>query len=395
MKFKDRVILHCDANNFFASVETVSRPDLANKPVAVSGNPQKRTGIILAKNELAKKHGVKTGEAIWMARQKCPDLVCLPPHHDLYEQYSQKLKQIYLSYTEKVEPFGIDECWLDVTSSTRLFGSGPEIAEKIRQQVKKELKITVSVGVSFCKIFAKLASDLKKPDAVTIIDKNNFKKIIYPLPINAIMGIGRKMEQALQKMNVLTLGDYVALPDNLLDKKWGIVGVELKQKLLGNDTSEVASQISTPKSVGNGTTTIVDITTEEDFIATIGFLSEKIATRLREKSLLAGGVGVYVKTADFEHFSKERKLDYPTNSSCVIAQNAMKILKSFWNFDTPVRAVRVHTFALVDEQALTQASLFFDTKKQRLGYGLDQIWNKYGPDAIALASSVKSNFLNK
>jgi DNA polymerase-4 len=395
MKFKDRVILHCDANNFFASVETVSRPDLANKPVAVSGNPQKRTGIILAKNELAKKHGVKTGEAIWMARQKCPDLVCLPPHHDLYEQYSQKLKQIYLSYTEKVEPFGIDECWLDVTSSTRLFGSGPEIAEKIRQQVKKELKITVSVGVSFCKIFAKLASDLKKPDAVTIIDKNNFKKIIYPLPINAIMGIGRKMEQALQKMNVLTLGDYVALPDNLLDKKWGIVGVELKQKLLGNDTSEVASQISTPKSVGNGTTTIVDITTEEEFIATIGFLSEKIATRLREKSLLAGGVGVYVKTADFEHFSKERKLDYPTNSSSVIAQNAMKILKSFWNFDTPVRAVRVHTFALVDEQALTQASLFFDTKKQRLGYGLDQIWNKYGPDAIALASSVKSNFLNK
>jgi DNA polymerase-4 len=395
MKFKDRVILHCDANNFFASVETVSRPDLANKPVAVSGNPQKRTGIILAKNELAKKHGVKTGEAIWMARQKCPDLVCLPPHHDLYEQYSQKLKQIYLSYTEKVEPFGIDECWLDVTSSTRLFGSGPEIAEKIRQQVKKELKITVSVGVSFCKIFAKLASDLKKPDAVTIIDKNNFKKIIYPLPINAIMGIGRKMEQALQKMNVLTLGDYVALPDNLLDKKWGMVGVELKQKLLGNDTSEVASQISTPKSVGNGTTTIVDITTEEEFIATIGFLSEKIATRLREKSLLAGGVGVYVKTADFEHFSKERKLDYPTNSSSVIAQNAMKILKSFWNFDTPVRAVRVHTFALVDEQALTQASLFFDTKKQRLGYGLDQIWNKYGPDAIALASSVKSNFLNK
>lgn len=395
MKFKDRVILHCDANNFFASVETVSRPDLANKPVAVSGNPQKRTGIILAKNELAKKHGVKTGEAIWMARQKCPDLVCLPPHHDLYEQYSQKLKQIYLSYTEKVEPFGIDECWLDVTSSTRLFGSGPEIAEKIRQQVKKELKITVSVGVSFCKIFAKLASDLKKPDAVTIIDKNNFKKIIYPLPINAIMGIGRKMEQALQKMNVLTLGDYVALPDNLLDKKWGIVGVELKQKLLGNDTSEVVSQISTPKSVGNGTTTIVDITTEEEFIATIGFLSEKIATRLREKSLLAGGVGVYVKTADFEHFSKERKLDYPTNSSSVIAQNAMKILKSFWNFDTPVRAVRVHTFALVDEQALTQASLFFDTKKQRLGYGLDQIWNKYGPDAIALASSVKSNFLNK
>lgn len=215
------------------------------------------------------------------------------------------------------------------------------------------------------------------------------------MPINAIMGIGRKMEQALQKMNVLTLGDYVALPDNLLDKKWGIVGVELKQKLLGNDTSEVASQISTPKSVGNGTTTIVDITTEEEFIATIGFLSEKIATRLREKSLLAGGVGVYVKTADFEHFSKERKLDYPTNSSSVIAQNAMKILKSFWNFDTPVRAVRVHTFALVDEQALTQASLFFDTKKQRLGYGLDQIWNKYGPDAIALASSVKSNFLNK
>lgn len=392
MNLQDRVILHCDANNFFASVESVTKPELKGKPVAVSGNPLERTGIILAKNEIAKKFGVSTGEPIWQAKQKCPNLVCLPPHHDLYEEYSQKLYKIYATYTDKIEPFGIDECWLDVTGSMRIFGSVDNIAEQIRQRVKDELKITVSIGISFCKIFAKFGSDLKKPDAITKITRENFKKILYPMPITTVIGIGRRLEETLHKINVYTVQDYVALPSELIKKKFGKVGIELKEKLEGFDTSEVEKDFPVPKSVGNGTTTIVDIHTKEEVLATISFLAEKVAKRLREKHLLALGVGIFVKTSEFETWAKEKRIDSPTSSGTKIATEAFDLLCEFWNFSNLIRSVRVRTFDLVSENELTQTSLFYDEKKQELGCGLDQIWSKYGPDAITLASNIKSNF---
>jgi len=395
MNLQDRVILHCDANNFFASVETVTRPELKGKPVAVSGNPLKRTGIILAKNEMAKKFGVSTGDAIWQAKQKCPELVCLSPHHDLYEQYSQKLYDIYSYYTDKIEPFGIDECWLDITGSMRIFENADNIAELIRQRVKDELHITVSIGISFCKIFAKFGSDLKKPDAITRITRENYKKILYPMPIASIIGIGRRLEQILHKINVYTLQDYVDLPSDLIKKKFGKVGIELKEKLEGFDTSDVEKDVPVPKSVGNGTTTIVDISTKDDVLATISFLTEKIAKRLREKKLLALGVGIFVKSSEFETWSKEKRIDFPTDSASKISHEAFDLLCKFWNFSNLIRSIRVRTFDLVSEHELTQASLFYDEKKQGLGCGLDQIWSKYGPDAITLASNLKSTFLNK
>lgn len=393
MKMQDRVILHCDANNFFASVETISKPELLGKPVAVSGNPKKRTGIILAKNECAKKFGVKTGEPIWEALQKCPNLVLLPPHHDLYEVYSQNLKEIYLSYTDRVESFGIDECWLDVTGSQKLFGSGFEIAETIRKRVKEELKITVSIGVSFCKLFAKIGSDLKKPDAITVISKQNFKDIIYPLPINATLGIGRKSEQALTKLGVFTIGEYVLLPDSTLEAKFGKPGIELKNKLLGFDNDPVKLEQPPPKSIGNGTTTVVDIITREEINSTIDFLTEKIAERLRERNFLAYGVGVSLKTNEFKTQHKEKKFFEPTSSSIVLAQRAMEIVDSFWDYKQLVRSVRVRTFALVSEDSFIQTSLFTDKKKQGIGYGLDLIRSKYGDKSITLASTLKKNYL--
>ena len=199
MKLKERVILHCDANNFFASCECLDKPELLSQPVAVSGNPAKRTGIILAKNEIAKKAGVCTGEAIWQAKQKCPQLVCLPPHHEFYQTVSDRLKNIYLTYTDHVESFGIDECWLDVTDSQKLFGDGMQIAETIRKRVKSEIGITVSIGVSFCKIFAKLGSDMKKPDAITQISKQDYKKMTYNLPLTDVIGFGRRLSATLSK----------------------------------------------------------------------------------------------------------------------------------------------------------------------------------------------------
>lgn len=396
MQLKDRTILHIDANNFFASVETINKPELKNQPVAVAGNPKKRTGIILAKNELAKKFGVATGEPLWQAKQKCPDLVFLPPHHDLYEQYSKKLLEIYKTYTDKIEQFGIDECWLDITGSIKLFGSADTIANTIRERVKKELNLTVSVGISFCKIFAKLGSDLKKPDAVTTISRENFKQIVYPLPISALMGIGKKTKVHFNKMNVFCLGDITKLPTKILSDKFGKNGIELKQQLEGFDIDEVMPQVDPPKSVGNGTTTTVDIITEEEISATINFLCDKIAQRLRKQELSALGVGIDIKTADFKHQGKESRLDQPTNSSFAIADFAMQTLKEFWKFDTPIRSLRVKTFALLSTKELAQTSLFFDEKKEKLGFGLDYIRIKYGNDSLILGSSIKNdNFLNK
>lgn len=396
MELKDRTILHVDANNFFASVETIDKPYLKSKPVAVAGNPKKRTGIILAKNELAKKFGIKTGEVIWQAKQKCPDLVLLPPHHDIYNVYSNKLYKIYQDYTDKIERFGIDECWLDVTTSLKLFKSGEDIANTIRKRVKEELGITVSVGVSFCKIFSKLASDLKKPDAVTIILRKDFKKIVYPLPLSTLMGIGKKMQAHLNKMNVFKLGDIVLLSTKLLEDKFGKVGVDLKQKLQGFDIDPVESEERLPKSVGNGTTTAVDILSKEEIYATINFLSDKIAHRLRNKKLSACGVGVSIKTSEFKKHSKEKTISHPTNSSFIIAKTALDILKTFWKFDAPVRSVRVRTFSLLKENQLTQGYLFYDEKKEKIGHGLDFIREKYGEESLVLGSTLKNqDFLRK
>ena len=189
---KDRIILHCDLNNFFASVSVLFNPTLKNMPVAVCGNKENRHGIVLAKNELAKSYGVKTAEAIFEAKSKCPDLIIVPPIYEKYEEYSKKVFEIYQRYTDMVEPFGIDECWLDVTGSTVLFGSGEEIANKIRKTVKKELGLTISVGVSFNKVFAKLGSDMKKPDAVTVISRENFKEKVWPLPVSDLLFVGAK-----------------------------------------------------------------------------------------------------------------------------------------------------------------------------------------------------------
>ena len=256
---KERTILHSDVNNFFASVESATRPELKDKPVAVTGNPKKRTGIILAKNEIAKKYGVKTGQAIWEATKLCPDLVCLPPHYDLYEEISEKLHQLYLNYSNFVEPLGLDECWIDVTDSLKyLKKSGKEIADEIRELVKQNFGVTVSVGVSFSKIFAKLGSDMKKPDATTEIPYEKFKEITYNLPLNSIVGIGGRLERKFTKMNVKTIGEFVLLSDEFLKELMGKTGVELKEKLLGEGEEKVLDYFSLPppKSIGNGTTKI-------------------------------------------------------------------------------------------------------------------------------------------
>ena len=214
-----KIILHCDANNFYASCECALNPSIKDQPVAVTGEVSKRNGIVLAKNELAKKYGVKTGDVIFEAKRKCPDLVCVRPHHKVYEKYSRRIRSIYEEYTDKVEPFGIDECWLDITDTLKFFGSAMDVANTLRKRVKEELGLTISVGISFSKTFAKLGSDMKKPDAVTVISFDNFKSMTYHLPLSSIIGIGRKLEAKLNRLNIFTLGDLAKYDENIIKKK--------------------------------------------------------------------------------------------------------------------------------------------------------------------------------
>ena len=243
----DRTILHCDCNSFFASVECVFRPELKDVPMAVSGNPENRHGIILAKNELAKKAGVVTAETVWQARQKCPELVLVPPRHQEYVRFSGLVNAIYQRYTDQVEPFSIDESWLDVTGSRALFGSGETIADAIRRAVREELGITVSVGVSFNKIFAKMGSDYKKPDATTVITRENYRQLLWPLPISDLIFVGSASRNALRELGIYTIGDLARTDPALLTARLGKAGTVLSTYARGEDESRVASISDEPE----------------------------------------------------------------------------------------------------------------------------------------------------
>ena len=393
---KERVIFHCDANSFYASVEEAHNPHLKGKPVAVSGNPATRTGIILTKNQTAKKFGVLTGEAIWQAKSKCPNLICVPPNHKLYEEYSRALRDIYEKYTDKVESFGIDECWLDVTDTLKFFGNKKTLADKIRAEVKQTLGITISVGVSFGKLFAKLGSDLKKPDATTIIDKQNYKKIIYPLPVNAIIGIGKHLKDRFDKLGVIQLGDITLLPDSILKKKFGIIGLDLKQKLLGNDFDQVknCNEYTPAKSIGNGTTTIKDIYSRSEILGVVSALCDEITTRLRRANFNANGLSVTLKTANFEYFHNTMHLNYATNDLSNLITFSMKIIDSFWQYNLPIRAIRICSYNLTTSDKV-QLNMFCNyEKKDNLNNALDKIRTKYGYYSIMPAITLKNSHID-
>lgn len=390
-QIKNKIILHSDVNNFFASVETAFHPELLNKPVAVTGNPKKRNGIILAKNELAKKQGVKTGQVIIEAKALCPNLVCLPPHYDLYEEISLSLHEIYLSYTNFVEPLGLDECWLDVTGCEKYLNkSGPQIADEIRALVKQNFGFTVSVGVSFSKLFAKLGSDLRKPDFTTEISYDNYKNITYNLPLNSVIGIGNRFEKKFNNIGVKTIGDFVKLEDNYLNNLMGINGLNLKANLLGKRDCSVQDYYSLPppKSIGNGTTTISDITRESQLKDVIFFLAQKISSRLIRHNLFAGGLSLTIKFSNLKKVHKSIKIK-PTNSIKCLAQHSINLSRQICNYLYPIRAIRIKTFALTcaDSEQLS----IFDNEDKDYSQTINEINQKYGK--IHLASDFKP-FIN-
>ena len=307
----DRCVLHIDMNNFFATVECRGREDLVGKPVAVGGDAEARHGIILAKNHEAKAYGIRTGESIVEARKKCPKLVILPAHYDEYIKVSRAARKIYSEYTDLIESFGIDECWIDVTESEYLFGGGERIADEIRGRIKRELGVTVSVGVSFNKIFAKLGSDLKKPDATTVISRENFKNTVWALPAEELLFVGRSTKRRLNTLGIFTIGDLANADGNMLLRFLGKNGMMLQSFALGRDNAPVLrNEASYPvKSVGNSTTAPRDIKTEREAQIVFAVLCESVAVRLRAEGKKCTTVRISVRSSDLSWYSKQCRVE--------------------------------------------------------------------------------------
>lgn len=385
----ERVILHSDLNNFYASVECMLHPELKDKCVAVCGSEEDRHGIVLAKNQNAKAMGVKTAETIWQARLKCPGLVVVSPHFEEYRKYSHLVRDIYKRYTDMIEPFGLDECWLDVTGSRMLFGNGREIAEKIRHTVKKETGLTVSIGVSFNKAFAKLGSDLKKPDAVTEINRENFKNIVHPLSVDSIIGVGRATNEKLKKFGITTIGELANTPLTFLEYHFGKHGKVLWKYANGEDDSPVThiDFEQEVKSIGHGITLTEDLTANDEVWKVMFHLSRDIETSLREKELLACTVAISVKDSSLETRDYQTPLKKPTLSAYDIAAQAFELFKSKYAWKRNVRSVTVRVIKLSDKDGNMQLDFFENNeKREKAENAAYEIEKRFGRNALTYAS---------
>lgn len=396
MKTMKRIIFHIDQNCYFASVEMISRPELRNVPMAVAGDAKVRHGIILAKNEPAKKYGIKTAEAIWQAQAKCPDLVLVDAHHEKYEFYSKKLREMYSEYTDKVEPFGLDECWLDMTGIVSDYDEAEEVALEIRNRVKEEFKLTCSVGISFNKVFAKLGSDYKKPDATTVFTDRNWQEKIWPLPVSDLLFVGKHTADKLAKINVKTIGDLAKTDVEFINRYLGKNGVGLWEYANGLDDSPVAESgyKRIPKSVGNSTTTAEDMTSDRQIERTLHMLSESVASRLRRHGLKGTVVQITVRDRDLGIYEKQGILYRATDDANDIYQAARDLFKNSYDWNKGVRSIGVRCTKLVRSDSGEQLSLFAKAQKserdERLNKAIDDINRRYGTGVIRSAAEAES-----
>ncbi len=383
----ERAILHSDLNSFYASVEMMLDPSLKGKAVAVCGSKEDRHGIVLAKSDKAKKAGVKTGMVNWEAERLCRDLIIVPPQYDQYLKYSRLTQSIYHRYTDLVEPFGMDECWIDVTQS-RFCGSPMDVAEKIRKSVREELGLTVSIGVSFNKIFAKLGSDMKKPDAITVITEDNYKEKVWPLDCSEMIYCGPATTKKLALYGIHTIGDVAAADPGLLKRLLGVNGLALWTYANGKDTSRVMHKdfVSPMKSIGHGITCVSDLNDNEEVYKVILQLCQDIGHRLRLHGLAAKTVQVYVRGNDLYGSQFQCKLPYKTQLPGDIAHSAFRAFRENYTWNKKVRAVSVRAIELVPKSQEEQISFFDDLesrmRKERIQDAVESIRSRFGKNAL-------------
>lgn len=383
----DRVILHVDMNSCYASIELLYHPWLRGQCVAVGGDPGQRHGIILAAEAQAKRCGVRTGMALWQARQACPQLVILPPHFDRYLRFSRLAHEIYGRYTDLQEPFGIDECWLDVTRSS-IFGDGMQIAEEIRQRVRQELGITVSIGVSWNKIFAKFGSDYQKPDAITRIGRDNYRRLVWESPAEDLLGVGPATIRKLHRFGMVTAGDVALADPQLLRQVFGRIGPVLQCFARGEDRTPVSpfGTVAPVKSIGNSLTAPRDLVCEADRAAVIWLLAESVGTRLRQHGLAGQVVGISLRDASLQSFSRQRRLALPTSITEELAAAGIALCQEQRLGGTPIRSIGLRAMELVPDTVPYQLTLFADEeqrqKRRRAQSAVDEIRRRFGADKV-------------
>lgn len=388
---KERTILHCDMNCFYASCEMAYHPELQGKPIAVCGDPERRSGIVLTASYPAKRMGVKTGMPLWEAQQHCRDIIFVPAHYDLYTRFSGYTREIFLRFTDQVEPFGLDEAWLDCTGSRMMYGDGLTIAKKISDTIKDELGITCSIGVSWNKTLAKLGSDYKKPDAITVINRENFKDIVFPLPASDLLYVGGKTAKKLDNYCIHTIGQLAEANPKFLKEKFGKVGVMIWQFANGVDVSPVAKyeqrEILAPiKSIGNSWTTPRDLLTDEDVWIVLYLLSESVAARLRENHFRCRGVEVSLRDSSLFSFERQTKLSQPTMQEKEIAEAAYQLYKKNYRWSEHLRSIGVRAIDLRPDTEPSQISFDFSAEKQesleKLESAIDGVRNRFGYYAV-------------
>ena len=384
----DRVILHADLNCFYASVETVLHPEYRGRPIAVCGSREDRHGIVLAKSELAKRAGVRTGMTNGAAAALCPGLIIVPPHYAMYEKFSRLAKKIYGRYTNLVEPFGPDENWLDMTAGMAAFESPFALAEEIRTTVSRELGLTVSVGVSFNKVFAKLASDMKKPDAVTMITRENYRTLVWSQPVENLLFVGRATAEKLHRFSLHTIGDLAGADTAFLKTLLGKSGVMLQQFALGNDTSRVMdiSETVAPQSVGHGVTCNADVTDDEEVFRIFLELTQDIGRTLRAGGYFARGLQICVRDRTLTDKQFDALLPERTQSGKCLAEAAFRLYRAEYRREHPVRALTVRATRLSRGREGEQYDFFYDTaraeRRAELECAMDDITARFGRDAI-------------
>lgn len=396
----ERTILHCDCNSFFASVECLFRPELRSVPMAVCGDPESRHGIILAKNETAKKHGIKTAETIWQAKRKCPQLVLTATRFHEYRRFSNQINEIYRRFTDLVEPFSIDESWLDVTGSRTLFGDGKTIADTLRAQIRQETGLTVSIGVSFNKIFAKLGSDYKKPDATTVISRRNYRDIVFPLPVDALIFCGKKTASALNGMGIHTIGALAAANRDSLTLRLGKAGAQLYDYANGLDSSPVRDyrDIREVKSVGNSITFRRDLADARDITNGISALADSVASRMRRLGVKCWVVQIGVRDPGLKTITRQKTLAAPTHLAKELAATAQELLSSCWNAGAPIRLLSISGTGLVPNDAPGgQLCLFMEdsalrlARQEKLETAMDSIRERFGGAAVTYGGLLNSD----
>lgn len=395
---KDRVILHSDCNGFFASVECLYNPNIRSKPVAVSGDAESRHGIILAKNEIAKKYGVKTAEPIWKAKQKCPELVTVLPHFDRYKRFSKMAKQIYCDYTDKVESFGLDEAWLDVTDNIQ--NNGFKIAAEISKRIKFELGITVSIGVSFNKIFAKFGSDYKKPDAITCITRKNYKNIVWNAAAQDLLYVGRATKSKLNNIGIYTIGDIANSPIEVLRTHLGKWGDLIYGFANGFDSSPVAkyNEKSDVKSIGNSTTTPRDLNNIEDVKIVLCVLCDSVCRRMREQGFIAKTVGISVRDNTLNTILKQHTLEDFTNITDTVKKAALNLFLKSYSMQRPIRSLGVSVSDFACDTIPHQINMFCDEQKlideEKLDKTVDNLKKRFGNYIVRPAALLGDNVLS-